>query len=79
MGRFSGYFYSFAIIYDIFGRCINIVKVLCYFNSCASLRPLFSKDFSFIYAIIEAFRRFIWTIIRIENYHSQLLYLEANK
>lgn len=79
MGRFSMLFYSFAVIFDVFGRSINIIKALCYFDSCKNIRCMFEHDVTFIYAIIEAFRRYIWSIIRLENYQSQLLYLESNK
>lgn len=79
MGRFSSLFYFTAIVYDIFGRMLNVFKALAYLDSCRMLRPFFAHNLGILFALIEAFRRFIWTIIRIENYHSQLLYLEANK
>jgi hypothetical protein len=77
MGRFSVLFYVYVILFNAFGRFLLLLRGLCYFSVIHSnVARMLDKNTS-LYALIEAYRRFNWMLLRVENYHSQVVYLEG--
>ena len=78
MGRFSVLFYAYVILFNALGRFLTLLRGLCYFNNVhEKIGAYLGQNTTSLLALVEAYRRFNWMLLRVENYHSQVVYVEG--